>query len=474
MDFHTVLTAIYVGIVVLILFGATIFVHELGHFLFARRYKLRIERFSIGFGPKLWGFTKDGVEYRISAFPFGGYVALPQMSPLEEEEKKKFDPPLEEAKPFHKIVVAMAGAAFNVLFALVLALLLWKIGKPIDASERDLHIGYVPTNSPESKAGLRMQDEIVAINGAVVHDWSDVHQAVAFSRRELIQIDFRREGALQPPVEIKPARSKLFGVRWLEVDPKATPKIERLSKAKTPTPAQQAGLKKGDQILEVDGIQVLSVGHFLDLVGERGNKPSQFKIRREGQEMLVAVTPLIEKNTKRAMIGVRPAAHTNKIPDYPNPWKQFKEVVLMMANTINALVHHKETGVGVKDLSGPVGIGHALWLIIPTDIRLGISFTVLLNINLALINLLPIPVLDGGHIMFALFEWARRKPIAYKFAAATQTAFAVLLIGFILYVTYFDLLRTGLFSRPERSELEFEEPPSTSVPAQGTSAPATP
>src|ERR1043166_1237096 len=130
-----ILKVLYVLVVVLILFGATIFVHELGHFLFARRFGLRIERFSIGFGPKIWGFTRDGVEYRISAFPFGGYVSLPQMSPLDEEEKKKFDPPVQPAKPGPKIVVALAGAVFNVLFGFLLALLIWWVGKPIDASE---------------------------------------------------------------------------------------------------------------------------------------------------------------------------------------------------------------------------------------------------------------------------------------------------------------------------------------------------
>src|ERR1044071_1421922 len=113
----------------------------------------------------------------------------------------------------------------------------------------------------------------------------------------------------------------------------------------------------------------------------------------------------------------------------------------MMTTPVTALVHHKETGVGAKDLSGPVGIGHMLWTIIPSDIRLAIAFTVLLNINLAILNLLPVPVLDGGHIMFALFEWIRRKPLSYKFASITQTVFAVLLVSFILYVTYYDIQR---------------------------------
>jgi len=487
MEINTILKAAYVTIVVLILFGATIFVHELGHFLFARRYKLRIERFSIGFGPKIWGYTKDGVDYRISVFPFGGYVALPQMAPLDEEEAKKFDPPLEHAKPFHKIIVAVAGAAFNIAFALLLALLIWWVGKPVDASDLDLTIGYVPDKlteyrdrqpqtrpCPEYEAGLRVGDKIVAINDAPVADWTDVAQAVAFSRREAIRLEYLRDGE-QRAAEFKPERSRVFGVRLLSAQPRSTPKIDKIEPNQ---PADGVGLQQNDEIVEVDDIRVLSGGHLLDLVAERRDQPTEFKIRRNEQELAFTITPRYDAEHKKTRIGVRFSPHTEQHTIYPDPWKQFKEVILMMANTINALVHHKQTGVGAKDLSGPVGIGHALWVMIPTDIRLGVSFTVLLNINLALINLLPIPVLDGGHIMFALFEWIRRKPIGYKFAAVTQTAFAVLLIGFILYVTYHDFLRlfriAGLSDRGAQQEQPAEKPASTTPPAGGTPAPATP
>jgi len=466
-----ILKFIYVAVVVLILFGATIFVHELGHFLLARRYKLRIEKFSIGFGPKIWGFTKDGIEYQVGAFPFGGFVALPQMSPLDEEEQKKFDPPIQPASPWAKIVVAVAGAAFNIAFAFLLACFIWWVGKPIDSSELDLTIGYAPKNSIEYKAGLRGGDHIVSINGEHVNDWSDVNQAVAFSRKDVIQIDVLRDGEPKT-ILMTPDRSVIFGVRLLKAQPRATPRVKAVPSG---SPAERAGLRPGDDILSMDGITVLSGGHLGELVRERANKPTEIKVRRDGHDVTLTCTPQLDTNSNIVRIGIE-YEPSQQIVDHPNPWKQFKEVVLMMEKTVTALVHHKETGVGAKDLSGPVGIGHMLWTIIPSDIRLAISFTVLLNINLAILNLLPIPVLDGGHIMFALFEWIRRKPLSYKFASITQTVFAVLLVSFILYVTYYDILRvlrirTADSSQPkEQIEMKFDPAPTTAPPKESTPA----
>src|ERR1051326_2165068 len=470
-----IFTIIYVAVVILILFGATIFVHELGHFLFARRYKLRIERFSIGFGPKLWGFTKDGVEYRISWFPFGGYVALPQMSPLDEEEQKNLDPPIEPVPPWAKIVVGVAGAAFNIAFAFLLACFIWWVGKPIDSSELDLTIGYLPPDSAEHQAGLRRNDKMIAVNGQPVKDWTDVNQNVAFSHSATVNVEFERDGKLQPPIEFTPERSKIFGVRVLSAEPRSTPIINQIFGG---SPAAAAGLEKGDLVLAIDGIRVLSVSHLLELVGERGNKPSEFLVRRGDKEMTLTVTPRQETHSKRAMIGVQPRPFTQKITVHPGRWKQFKEVILMMANTLDALMHHKQTGVGAKDLSGPLGIGYMLWIQTVLDIRLAIAFTVLLNINLAILNLLPIPVLDGGHIVFALLEWIRRKPLSYKFASATQTAFAVLLVSFILYVTYHDVLRffriTDFLGPKDKAPApQFDQTHSTTTVPEGTTSPAT-
>jgi regulator of sigma E protease len=153
----------------------------------------------------------------------------------------------------------------------------------------------------------------------------------------------------------------------------------------------------------------------------------------------------------------------------PTPWEQVRDVLDKTFATIGALVHSRETGVGAKDLSGPVGILSILAAQVKTDYRLALSFLVLLNINLAIINLLPIPVLDGGHILMAIIEKIWRRPLSLKFVEYTTTGFAMLLISLMLYITFFDIKRWQLFRAMFNSDVQIEQTttPAASAPAQG-------
>jgi regulator of sigma E protease len=153
---------------------------------------------------------------------------------------------------------------------------------------------------------------------------------------------------------------------------------------------------------------------------------------------------------------------------HPTPWAQVKDVCAKMAGTFSALAHSKQTGVGAKDLSGPVGILAVLASQVNSDYRLALSFLVLLNINLTFINLLPIPMLDGGHILMAIIEKIRRRPLSIKFVEYTTTGFAVLLISFMLYVTFFDIKRLSLFRAMFTTDVQIQQsaPPVETAPAR--------
>jgi regulator of sigma E protease len=234
-------------------------------------------------------------------------------------------------------------------------------------------------------------------------------------------------------------------------------------------PAAAAGLKAGDKILSVNGIPVPSQDEMIELISKSEDKPCKIVFDRKNEKKSITVTPQYDPATKRARIGIIFSAGVYEI-EHPTPWAQVKDVCVKMIDTFSALAHSKQTGVGAKDLSGPVGILAVLASEVNSDYRLALSFLVLLNINLAFINLLPIPVLDGGHILMAIIEKIRRRPLSLKFVEYTTTGFAVLLLSLMLYITIFgDLKRFGLYRAMFKTDVQIEQAP---PPADSTLAPS--
>lgn len=434
------LNIVYVVAVVLLLFNLTIFIHELGHFLVGKWRGARIERFAIWFGPAIWKRNIGGVEFRLGCIPVGGYVAFPQLA-MEAVEGKS-ETPREEIRPLlprDKIPILFAGSFANVLLAFVLAGVVWVVGVPRDARDLDLSIGYVPENSAERAAGIQPGDRIQSVDGKVVRDWDEVTQKVALSLSKGVRLGLDR-GGRRVEVEVEPPRDHLFGVRRLSMEHGSVPVA---GAPHAGSPAATAGIREGDEFLEVDGQKVLGTRHLVELVTARPDKPARVIVLRAGKRVELTVTPRMEKNSNAARIGVPLSAKRDerRVTVHPTPWSQITKSLLLMADTLNALFHPRTTGIGVGDLSGPVGIGQMLWHSIRLDLRLAISFTVLLNINLAVINLLPIPVLDGGHIVFSLVEMIRRRPLHPRVMEVTNTIFVALLITFMVYVTFNDLAR---------------------------------
>jgi regulator of sigma E protease len=443
---------IYFIAVVLLLFNLTIFIHELGHFLIGRWRGAKIERFAIWFGPAIWSKVINGVEFRLGCIPLGGYVAFPQLA-MEAVEGKS-ETPTEDIKPLKpkdKIPILLAGSVFNIFLAFAVACIVWVVGLPKDASILDLKVGYVPSGSPEQAAGVQPGDEIVSINGKAVNDWEEVMQRVALSLSESIHLGVKRDGELKF-FDLKPNRDSFFEIRKLELGPSSTPVAGEIMEG---SPAEKAGVKTDDKFLMIDNEKILGTYQMMALITKRANKPTQFTILRKGEQLQLEITPKMEEEQKKPMIGIVFKSEENIKTVYPNPIAQIVRSVLLMADTFNALLHSKATGVGAKDLSGPLGIGKHIFDTLRMDFRLALSFMVMLNINLAVINLLPIPVLDGGHIVFTIIEAIRRKPLNQKVMEVVQTIFVVLLVGLMLYVTFHDVRRFkkhGLFSSPPAKE----------------------
>jgi regulator of sigma E protease len=229
-----------------------------------------------------------------------------------------------------------------------------------------------------------------------------------------------------------------FGVKMLEhLWPRGHPFAQRVL---ADSPAERAGLRTGDQFVSIEGIPIYSSDQLRELIGKRTDQSTEIKVRRHGETLSLTVMPELNAEEKVGRIGVQLGDHMEIVR--PTPVDQFTDILVSMGRMVKGLAHSKETGVTAKSMSGPVGILAIWWYaIVSGGLRQGLHIAVLLNINLAVINLLPLPVLDGGHILFAAIEAVRRKPLSARLVHAASMTFAVLLITFMLYVTFFDIQR---------------------------------
>ncbi|MFZ1072157.1 MAG: RIP metalloprotease RseP [Verrucomicrobiia bacterium] len=461
----TILTAIYVIAAVLVSFGAAIFIHEFGHYWVARKLGMKVEEFAVGFGPKLYSVTRDGIEYSLRWIPAGGFVKLPQMITSEALEGGSVAevPP---APPSHKILVAFAGPFMNVVFAFAIATAIYFIGLPIPVNPAI--IGYVEPNSAEARLGIQEGDRIAAVNGTPVKTWQDVMLNTVVARSSVMPVVIEHNGK-ERTYSLKATTDNGLGLKLLNLDPRDHPQVLEVSSG---SPAEKAGLKIGDHIISFAGVPIASRDQLIELIRKCGGQPNAMRVERAGKKVTLNITPNIDPGTQTGRIGVALGVDSTQVymiqRPGPTPWEQVRDVLDKTFATIGALAHSRETGVGAKDLSGPVGIFSILAAQFKTDYRLALSFLVLLNINLAIINLLPIPVLDGGHILMAIIEKIWRRPLSFKFVEYTTTGFAMLLISLMLYITFFDIKRWQLFRAMFNSNVQIEQTttPAASAPAQ--------
>ncbi len=444
-----ILSYLYIAVGVVFLFGAAIFVHEFGHYWVARRRGLKVEEFAIGFGPPIFSWTKNNILYSLRWIPAGGFVKLPQMitsaaleggpKPSESLETEILPP----VSALSKILVAAAGPAMNVIFAFALAGLIYFVGLPVHVSPPI--IGYVNPDSPEGKMGIKEDDKIVAIDGKPVKSWDDIYHFTILALTNQFQVTIVRDATSNNytiVAESTPGLGKMFNL---------APKDHLIvGEVKPGSPAEKAGLKPKDEIVSLAGALITSHEQFTNLVQKWGGKPTAMVVKRNDKEVAFEVTPVLDSNPKEPgeksfVIGFFFAPGTDHFAiEHPLPMQQLRDVLSQLAGTFSALVHWRQSGVRASDLAGPVGIASMLAVEVKSDYRLALHFLVMLNLNLAILNMLPIPVLDGGHIVMAIIEKIRRRPMEVRFLEYTTTVFAVLLISLMLYITFFDLKRLPL------------------------------
>jgi regulator of sigma E protease len=435
---------LFICLEVILIFNLLIVVHELGHFLAARWRGLVVDKFAIWFGKPIWSKTIGGVEYRLGSIPAGGFVAIPQLAPMESIEgesgqKREHLPPV---KPLDKIIVAAAGPLFSFGLAFAMACIVWTVGKP--QSEFDATIvGFVKEGGPAAEAGMRPGDKILSVDGKPVKHFlsgtDSVKWRVVRSEGETIPIVVEREGqeiSLNSGWK-KPETSswRRPSLREIQIGPRIVPGVGFVVRGSL---ADLSGLKAGDLVSAVNGVPIFNLSELGPVIDANRGKTVMFEIERSGQPAMVDITlPPASTDATAVDFGIE---WGRTVLVHPSPLSQVKDAATSIFRMVGALLS-PASDVKAAHFSGPVGIMRLYYQIFESENgwRIALAFSVLINVNLALLNLLPFPVLDGGHITLAVIEAIRRKPISVRVLEVVQTACALLLIGFMLYLTFYDV-----------------------------------
>jgi regulator of sigma E protease len=456
----------FIALEVVLLFNLLIGVHELGHFLAAKWRGLRIDRFAIWFGKPIWKAKIGGVEYALGWIPAGGYVALPQMATMEAIEGKSDTPvdQLPNVSPLDKIIVAFAGPLFSFALAVIFAFIVWGVGKPTTEGDNTTQVGWAVPDGQAWKAGLRPGDTILAIDGYPVKHFAATTQdsiiwRVITSEGTNIAVKYSCEGrentAYVTPYYEPTHWYERKSLRQLQIE-SAIPSI--VAGVVSNSPAALAGLTNGDEITAINHEKIYSPEAVFWAVEQMSNgpvKPLTLSIRRGDEHFdrtLLAVKPIQPTNSPPSLGILEWIADTNISIVHPTPYEQVQSSLSQIIGTLEAVFSPK-TDVGVQQLGGAVMIARVYYNLFqsPDAWRQVLWFSVILNVNLALINMLPLPILDGGHILLSLIEVVRRRPVSARLLNSIQTGFATLLIGFMLYIAFFD---TGDWVRSANADHE--------------------
>ena len=455
-----------IGLIVaaIVALGVVVFVHEWGHFMAGRRVGIRAEAFSIGFGPIVWRKRVGETEYRLSAILFGGYVKFAGMEGTADKTPQEIERGFFAVSPARRILAAFSGPFMNAVMAFALFLLLWGTGRKVHESEATTVIGGVQEASAAERAGLLPGDRIISISGREVGRWLDVVMSIRLGGDPL-EIELERDGQTMR-LEVKPDYKRK--VPEVGIEPAYQTIVHAVVES---SEAERMGLRKRDVLLKLNGKRVHNAESWPRSLPKHAGGPIEITVEREGRELVLSGTMPLGEKDKPPILGFNPAAARVFMTIKETPIEASAYCFSMIGRTLKGLVTRR---VRAKELAGPVGIVTAIVLYLSTSFTSFLWLAAFISLNLAIINLLPIPVVDGGHIMFSLIEAVRRKPVREKTLAIITNTFAALIILFFAYVTFHDVMRLipsrGKDAPPAQEEAAPEQPaPESAGPETGPS-----
>lgn len=427
----------------LFVLGVLIFVHELGHFLMARRLGVRVLTFSLGFGPKLLKFTRGDTEYAISAIPLGGYVKMAGENP-DEVRSGRPDEFLSKTK-WERFLVYIMGPAMNLLLAFIVTAAVLYQGAETPAYEQEPPvIGTVTPNSPGARAGLQPGDRVLSVAGREMRTWDQFFIEIGSRADRDTEIVIER-GGRRETVHVTPAPQTKYEVGEIGVLPKTRMQIGEVTPG---MPAERSGFRRGDVILAVDGKPEPQYQPLIAYIKSNPNKPLRFSIVRDGTPMEITVTP--EGEPGSALIGIRFSPFEFRViqPGFVEALRMSLtknwEWTRLIFRTLGGLFT-RETSV--RQLMGPVGIAELSGGAAQLGWTHLFNLMAMISLNLGLLNLMPIPVLDGGHIFIMLLEGIARRDFSVRMKEKMLLAGFVVLMMLMVTVIYNDLMRVQWIER---------------------------
>ncbi|MCH7761679.1 RIP metalloprotease RseP [candidate division TA06 bacterium] len=407
--------------------------HEFGHFLFAKIFGVRVLRFSLGLGPKIFGFKGGETEYMVSWLPFGGYVKLAGM----EEGEIKGEPGEFSGKPiWSRALIIFAGPLHNfILAAVVFYFVALLFGQQIIGTTV---VGRIAPDSPAALAGIQYKDRILSVNGHTVTHWEEVFERLSSRKEGVNSLKMEREGVMR---EISLPPSEDFGLI-----PFIGPVIGDVESG---SPADQAGIQEGDVILSINGERIEEWEDMVEIVHGSPDSLLQFEWKRGEEVYSAEIRPkkrqaLVDGGMKDiGLIGVMMRMDRQVL----GPLKSIRVAIGMTSFITYRILHFIgqlfRGEMSVTLLGGPISIVRLTGQSARWGLENLMQFVGLLSINLAVFNLFFIPPLDGGYLVFLLFEGIRRKPLSRKAKLIFQNVGIALLLIMVIFVTFNDIMRIG-------------------------------
>jgi regulator of sigma E protease len=422
-----------------IILAVLIFVHESGHFLVAKAFGVRVLVFSLGFGKRLFGFKKGDTDYRISLIPLGGYVRMAGDIP---EENQPGNPDEFLSKPkWQRLLILLAGPFMNLVTAVVIVTLVNMAGQEVIVFEPV--IGGVTAKGPADLAGLKIGDRITRVNGEKIEEFDDLRLQISTNAGERLHIEYLRNGETRETSLVPNRVKEEFGsVGKAEIAPMIEPVVGGVTKD---SPAAKAGIQKGDRIVSANGTPINSLFDVVPVADAAKLKPIAFGIVRGNQRLTINV-PADPTDKQRTYRGIEPKTEFRQLafgPAVRDALKQTQKMAKLIFTGLNRLVRGKSR---MGDWAGPVGIARIAGEMFNLGIQPFVMLMAMISVNLAILNLLPIPVLDGGHIMIILVEAVARRDLSIATKERVQQIGFFFIAALMLLVIYSDLV-THVFKR---------------------------